>query len=360
MNDAKILKKFILSVMIFFGICIIAVFVTDPFFHYHKPVAGLKAVLTDKEYQCIGTVRNFDYDSLIVGSSVCENYNNHWFDEKFGCTSIKAVRSYGATADLCYFIDEAYRDHEIRNVFYNIDPGSLAATPHLTFEETGCPMYLYDRNPFNDIEYLLNKDVLIEKIPYMILKSYTGDYDEGNSYNWGQWKEFHADMVTGLYIRSPYIKEANPSDIYKDECDSNIRCMEDIVKAHPETDFYFFVPPYSFVWWDKIYRDGDLDAYITNMAECAESLLAYDNVRFYYFLTDEEVVTDLDNYMDVLHFSPDINKRIVDKLGGDEYEIKRGETNVLIQDSFAFADKAVNELIVPYEDIIKVDYTEQP
>ena len=43
-----------------------------PVFHYHKPWFGLKAVLTDKEYQCIGSLRNFDYDSLIVGSSVAE------------------------------------------------------------------------------------------------------------------------------------------------------------------------------------------------------------------------------------------------------------------------------------------------
>lgn len=28
-------------------------------------------------------------------------------------------------------------------------------------------MYLYDDNHLNDIEYLLNKDVLFEKIPYM-------------------------------------------------------------------------------------------------------------------------------------------------------------------------------------------------
>ena len=81
------------------------VIVFDPFYQYHEPLPGLKAVLTDKEYQCIGTLRTFDYDALIVGSSVCENYNDHWFDEGFDCKTIKAIRSYGATADLCYLLD---------------------------------------------------------------------------------------------------------------------------------------------------------------------------------------------------------------------------------------------------------------
>ena len=357
MEQKRNLKNFILTVIIFFALCIVLVFVTDPFFHYHKPWLGLKAVLTDKEYQCIGTIRNFDYDALIVGSSVCENYNNTWFDVRFNTKTIKAVRSYGATADLCYFCDEAYKDHNLKCIFYNIDPGSLAAMPHLTFEETGCPMYLYDKNPFNDIEYLLNKDVLLEKVPYMITKSYFSDYDEGNSFNWGQWKEFHADMVTGLYIRSPKINEMKKTDAYDNECIENIELIEEIVKDHPETQFYFFIPPYSFVWWDNIYRDGDMEAYVSNMKKCADTLLAYDNVRFYNFLTDEEVVTDLDNYMDVLHFSPQINERIVEMLTDGEYEIKSTDTQKMYDECIEFGYRAVNELIVPYEDEIKVDYT---
>ena len=355
MEYKRYLKNFICAVLIFFVICMATVAVIDPFFHYHRPLFGLKAVLTDKEYQCIGTIKNFDYDSLIVGSSVCENYNDHWFDEKFSVKAIKAVRSYGATADLCYFVDEAFKKHDLKYVFYNIDPGSLAAEPKITFEETGCPMYLYDNNPVNDIEYLLNKDVIIEKIPYMVTKSYIGDYDEGNSYNWGQWKEFNADMVTGLYIRASKIADMKPEDTYDAQCEQNILLLEKLVKDHPDTDYIFFVPPYSFVWWDNIYRDGDLDAYIYNMKKCADRLLRYDNARFFYFLTDENVVTDLNNYMDVLHFSPRINRYITDELAKGGHEIFKEDTGRLAEQSREFADRVVTELIVPYEDILKTD-----
>ena len=184
-------KRFFTRILVLMVLIGAVVVLMDPFFHYHKPWFGLKAVLTDKEYQCIGTLRTFDYDSLIVGSSVAENYYNAWFNEGFDCNAIKAIRSYGATADLCYLLDAAYETHDLKYVFYSMDTSSLAGEPTPTYELTGCPMYLYDKNYLNDVEYLYNKGVLFEKIPYMAANSVIGDYDENNSYNWAQWKEFN-------------------------------------------------------------------------------------------------------------------------------------------------------------------------
>jgi hypothetical protein len=147
-------------------------------------------------------------------------------------------------------------------------------------------------------------------------------------------------------------------DFYEEECSANIEMIETIVSKHPETKFYFFYPPYSFVWWDGVYRDGDLNAYINNMKNCTSCLKAYENVEFYNFITDEEVVTDLDNYMDVLHFSPDINQRIVEKLGSDEYVIDSDNIADMADDMYSFAMRVQDELIVPYVDIIKVQPSE--
>lgn len=354
MDYRKLFRNLILASVSGFIFCALLVAVIDPFFHYHKPLPGLKAVLNEKEYQCIGTLRNFDYDALIVGSSVCENYNNGWIDNKFGVKSIKAIRSYGATADLCFFVNEAYKNHNIRKVFYNIDPVALSSMPRITFEETGCPMYLYDQNPFNDIQYLLNKDVIFSRIPYMLSKSVIGDYDEGDSYNWGQWKEFNSDMVLGLHIRKHSVNEMKPYDAYDKESDANIALITDIIEAHPETEFYIFVPPYSFMWWDNINRYGDIEAYIYNMRKCAKKLVKYDNVRFYYFLDDEDIVTDLENYMDVVHFSPDINYEIVQRIADESNVISPEGIDTVFDNCRDYAYRAVNELIVPYEDILLV------
>lgn len=322
----------------------------DPFYQYHKPLPGLKSVLTDKEYQCVGTLRTFDYDSLIVGSSVCENYNNHWFDEGFSCKTIKAIRSYGATADLCYLLDIAYENRDLKYVFYNIDPSSLSADTATTYESTGCPMYLYDTNYLNDISYVLNKTVLLEKIPYMLAFSLKSDYDEGNSYNWAQWKFFSAQLATGMYNRLSSVKPMYEERYYEKELEGNIALLIRQVENHPETTFKFFFPPYSMLWWDNIYRSGERDAYLYNEKQAIAALLAYDNVEIYYYQDEEDVITDLDNYMDMIHFSKDINQMICDKIIAGEGRLTEENYEERLQDMYDLSERIVKEYILEYYD----------
>ena len=351
----KFLKKFFIGSALLLLLCMAAVILFDPFFQYHKPLPGLKAVLTDKEYQCVGSLKNFDYDSVIAGSSVSENYNNRWFDELFGCTSIKAIRSYGATADLCYLLDVAFREHELKYVFYNLDPSALSAEPVTTFESTGCPMYLYDDNYLNDVEYLLNKDVLFKKIPYLIAQSLTGDYDEGNSYNWAQWKSFNSDMILGLYIRKKTVNEMKSADFYSVQLEGNLALLEKEITSHPETIFKISIPPYSMLWWDNIYRYGDTQSYLYNLESAMERLLVHDNVELYFFLNDRKVVTNLENYMDLLHFSPEINEYICNAMAQGSHKVTRENYGQIMADLRGFAYEVTEELVKPYEERIKVD-----
>lgn len=347
-QDMRFLRRFALRTLALLAAVIGIVALFDPFYQYHAPLPGLKAVLTDKEYQCIGSLHTFDYDALIVGSSVCENYNNHWFDEGFDCTAVKAIRSYGATADLCYLLDNAYASHDLKYVFYNIDPSSLSADTEPTYESTGCPMYLYDRNLFNDYSYWLNKDVLMEKLPYMLAYSFLGDYDEGDSYNWAQWKYFGQDMATGMYARLPAVKEMQPETANAETLTGNIALLTAQVEAHPETTFKFFFSPYSMLWWDNAYRNGERDAVIYNEKQAIGALLAYDNVEIYFYQDDEEVITDLDNYMDMIHFSKDINYTVYDNLVNGRGRLTKDNYEERLERMRALSERIVREDILKY------------
>ncbi|SDB61204.1 hypothetical protein [Butyrivibrio sp. INlla16] len=356
-KDVNFIKNFIRTVIIIILLIGVMVFLIDPFFHYHKPWFGMKAVLNDKEYQCIGTLRHFDYDALIVGSSVAENNDNSWYDEAFNCKSIKAIRSYGATADLCYLLDEAFSSgNDIKKIFYNIDPSSLNAEAAPTFESTGCPMYLYDKNPLNDIRYLYNKGVIFEKIPYMLVNSYLVDYDENLSYNWAKWKNFGSESALGLYFRPKEKKSMMDETVYDDKLSGNIELLTNEVKNHPDTEFYFFFPAYSMLWWDGIYRTGERDAFIHCEKEMVKALLKYENVRVFCFQDEEEIITNLDNYMDSIHFSPEINKYMLDKMVEDENRMTEANYEDILDNMKNLSDRIVNELIVPYEENGQITY----
>ncbi len=355
-SSGNFIRSLIAAVAILLVMVAGIVVLFDPFYHYHKPLPHLKAVLNDKEYQCVGTLKHFDYDALLVGSSVMENNDNSWYDEAFGVKSIKAIRSYGATADLCYLMDVAFKSRDIKYVFYNIDPSSLYGEPATTFESTGCPMYLYDDNPFNDYKYLFNKDVLLEKIPYEIASSFIGDYNENLSYNWAKWKSFGEDMTLGLYFRPREVVPMLDENVYDDKLRENIDLLVQEVEAHPDTEFIFFYPPYSMLWWDMTYRYGETDAVIRCEKEMTKALLSHENVRIFCFQADEEITTDLGNYMDSIHFSPEINRLMLDYIIEGDFELTMENADFEIDRVKAFSDRIREQYIIPYEEQDLLNY----
>ncbi|MBQ7944669.1 MAG: SGNH/GDSL hydrolase family protein [Lachnospiraceae bacterium] len=319
--EKKFLKHFFIQVCVLLALAAAVVIVIDPFFHYHSPVSPLKAVVTKAEYQCVGTIDHFDYDSILLGSSVAENFNNRWFDDCFDCKTVKGIKESGTTADLIYYLERAYESHEIENVFYSLDLFALYADTQPTVLGDGMPLYLYNDNPIDDVKYVWNKTVIFEHIPYMAAMSLIGDYDEGMSYNWGQYKTFSAADTVSRYNRLSEKAEVKSADEYVDLIDENISLIEEQIKAHPETNFYIMYPPYSMLWWDNIYMCGELEQYFYALEESARRLSQYDNVRINYYQAEESIILDLNHYMDNIHFSEAINAWMVEQWNTQEYAL---------------------------------------
>ena len=322
----------------------------DPFFHYHKPIAPLKAVLTQAEYQVIGTLRTFDYDALIVGSSMAENYNNHDFDEAFGCTAIKAVKPAANTADLLYLLTEAYKEKEIKKIFYTLDISALTSPrQESTFTEEGMPVYLYNRNPLDDIKYLFNKDILFKEIPYMIATSLLTDYDEGNSYNWAQYKNFGGLHYDPTAKRLPM----QTIDQYGKAVDWNVEKLTELVENHPETEFIFIVPPYFSLWWYEADMKGELEADFFALEQIFDKLLLLENVEIHYFQHVEEIITDQNLYMDLLHFHPDVNTLILNALQTGEYRLTVENKEEILEEMKMLSERCITIYAKKYFDGLK-------
>ena len=95
-------------------------------------------------------------------------------------------------------------------------------------------------------------------------------------------------------------------------------CVLSTIRAHPETEFIFFFPPYSHWYWGYTEKYGVSDELLRAKAYTARALLAFPNVKVYDFHAAVDVITDLDNYFDILHYSPAINRRIVEWIAADK------------------------------------------
>lgn len=324
------------------------VILVDPFYHYHKPIGPLKAVVSKGEYQCIGTVKNFEYDSILLGSSVAENYNNRWFDEAFGGTTIKGIQRSATTAALLYYLEHAMEANELKNVYFNLDTFAITTDPDVEFPNELHPLYLYNENPFDDVKYIWNKDVIFEHVPYMLAMSFIGDYDEGTSYNWAQYKTFSEAGTLSNYQRPEEVVPMLAKEEYVDDLDGNLSAIEQVVKDNPQITFRFICPPYSMLWWDNAYRNGETERNLYASREAARRLLPYENVEMYYFQNEEEVITNLDNYMDTIHFSGEINKAMLDAMKNGENRLTLENYEEEIGKMEALAEKIQSEYILPY------------
>lgn len=100
--------------------------------------------------------------------------------------------------------------------------------------------------------------------------------------------------------------------------DANLSVVTGWVEAHPDTEFDFFFPPYSILYWDKMVRLGEVDAVLAAMERACGVLTAYDNVKLYGYLLDREIVENLDNYCDYIHHSNGVCVEILEMLRADE------------------------------------------
>lgn len=329
MKPSKFLKKFIIAVIICFWAVFLIVWYIDPFYHFHAPFWPFKVTITKGEYQGIGSIRNFDYDSILLGSSVAENYNNRWFDEGFNCTTIKGIKSSGTTADLLYLFDEACEKNndDIKYCFYSLDLFALMADPDTNFTsylKDSLPLYLYDHNPFNDLEYIYNKDVLFEAIPTAIYKAFDSSVDEGETYSWYHNKEFSKEAA----IRNSDLTDQDLSQtpLSVDEIDeyvkSNLENLIQRIKTHPDTEFIFILPPYSSLWRENMIRCGEQLRYEYAYEAFLDAMKQFDNVKIYSFMDDINITDNLDNYMDAMHFSYNISGMIASEIQKEDSEYR--------------------------------------
>lgn len=157
--------------------------------------------------------------------------------------------------------------------------------------------------------------------------SYLLPYDEGEAYSWYQEKTFNTQEITGRYQPVDYFREMEPIEGIDQLFYDNANLLEAKISANPGTDFYLVFSPTSILWWDNEYREGRIVQDLYKVYYLVKTLEKYDNVKIYYYQNDESVILNLDNYMDTVHFSAQINHKICDSIanGEDRLDISNAE-----------------------------------
>ena len=128
----------------------------------------------------------------------------------------------------------------------------------------------------------------------------------------------------------------------------NIVLLTEQIEAHPDTKYLFLVPPYSMLWWDCAYVNGELEQRYYILEYTIPALLQYENVEVYFFQDEAEIVCNLDNYMDMIHYSPQTNQYMLDQVTAGEKRVTLASWEESFQSLQELTDYIVKEDIFRY------------
>ncbi len=322
---------------------------TDPYFHYHEPYTDrFYYELNNERSQNDGIMRHFTYDALITGSSMTENFKTSEIDQIYGVTSIKVPYAGATFYELKRGVETALREQsQLGLVIIGIDMARYMDEKNLLREDLGeYPEYLYDDQIWNDCYYVLNRDV-ISRMVHMVFDSICGKQSGITSFD--EYASFAGDMYGAAALKEEFTKclsAINPMDerdltdcektIIQENVDTN---LVSIAQKYPEVDFYVFIPPYSILWWTQIVEEGRLNQQLEAEQIIIDQLLLCDNIHLYSFNLEEDLITNLDNYKDILHYGPWVNSQILEWMNEEKGRITRGNYKNYILSEKEFFEK---------------------
>ena len=311
------------------ALCAGTVRLVDPFFHYHAPDPEGE-VWFDQRAQGAGLLRSQSYETVLMGSSLAANYRPFWFDVFYNTSTVKITFPNGGFREFGKALDYAYQKQDVKRVIFGLDPNLLARSP--AEEPDQLPDYLYDDNPWNDGQYLLNKDAAFRSA-YTVLKNAQGETQTlQDAFVWDGNVFFSRELALAGYQRPEPTGVTEPADAFLENSRANLAEVTGWLEEHPDTDFIFFFSPYSVLFWDKMDRLGETEAMLTMLEDTIRTLLTYDNAEIQFFMADREIITDLDNYADHIHVAGRVTYRLAEAMPTGEYRLTEENWREVLDD----------------------------
>jgi hypothetical protein len=275
----------------------------------------LFSVSNAREYNSI-LIRNFSFDSMILGTSLSQGFKCSEFDAAFGGESIKLSAAAANFAEMNQFMAFAVKHKKVKRAmidapvhFFPMDQ-SLKEFPEEYYSESNLTARVKKSmsiNAFID-EFDFFTDRMKGKVKYT---------NRDDLYDWNR-RHTCSEKVFAKHVLYRENETYLPDDAaYARALEHAETVALPLFKAYPETEFIVFFPPLSMLF----YKDVDCNKYIALKEKIVDLLLACPNVRLYDFETAFDIMTDYNNFKDYIHYSGKINSRLIAEMAQDNYRL---------------------------------------
>jgi len=338
MKYKKIILTYIITASLCASVFFGTLFIYDPLKLFHNQGHYKDYIQRNMRMQAAGIINNWDFDSIILGTSMLENSSANEASEKLGGNFVNISLEGGSYFERKIILDYALRKKELKKVLYSLDYiGNSAKGPSSGIYSMSNWDYLYDYNPFNDFNAYTNDKYLKCLFGFHNKKKCMGrkiNLDRPNA--WYKAK-FHSVRFGGLdnwfkaenniQIKSAFtqvlqsIKNIKAGHIVEDPNisirikKSQVYIDENLisaVKKYPDTEFIFLLPPYSrlrYAIWAQ-YNKSYFKLYKESLRYIVLESEKYTNMKIYGWGT-ESFVDDIANYKDLGHYEYKINSWMI-------------------------------------------------
>jgi len=342
MNQKKWIKT---SLLMAFSIVLVVGminYIIDPFHQYRiktfYPIAYIPKL---QRYINPGFAKNYDYDSVILGSSMSENFNISNVKNILGFQkSIKLCISGTSAYEEALTLKTALRHKKVKNVLYGLDTFLFwGDSKRIRHDKKTFPFYLYDNNLLNDYQYIFSVDTLIKSLKSLM--SLFDDrskvtYDYNRMYQWQHSvpsSHFSVEYVLQRWenrVESDIAYQPkNNFYFYKKSFDKNFLSL---IKVYPKTNFIIYFPPYSILAYKLEEEYNVFEERLKFKKYILEATSKLSNVKIYDFQVAKLITHELSNYHDLDHYHQKINKWILEQIKENNFRVNISNINAIIEE----------------------------
>lgn len=258
------------AVLVLLAACAAVVYIVDPCLYYRMPDKW-EPVFFSERYQGAGLAKNVPADTVLVGTSMAANYRASEVGETFGGSAVRITIPDGYLSEFDQVMDVVFRSQTPKRVVFALDLNILVR------DESGVtgamPEYLYNDSLLDDAKYLLNKDTLYYSLYVLMTNRWGGGQTLDESFTWDEGIWWNHMTALENYTRPDIAAQSADAAAFRENAARNLAVVEGWLRAHPDTEFDIFFPPYSILFWDKTARLGQTEAMLSALEQACNTLL---------------------------------------------------------------------------------------
>lgn len=291
----------------------IAVWLVDPFYQFrYRENSYIKNTAM---FFGPGLVKNYDYDTLLLGSSMCQNFHMDVMRSELNCEPIHVGIGGIGLDEILDYIALSEKVGRCENYYIGLDQYMLA-TP----QKFNTPEHLFRDDPLAVLRYMFSYEVCFRYLPLgmaMTAVSATGVELPGKFQramdidylgNWENDFTYGADFVIRRFIDASY----SVSEVELDGLSQRMKENADKLFQNLPGDksrYHIFFPPYSVLFWSDAAQKGYFEEYQDAKRYVLQRAEEY-GIEVYDFQA-QDFVSDLNIYKDSTHYGSQINDWMV-------------------------------------------------